>query len=147
MRHQNLFLTAAVLAFTSGSAAFSQSTTETVDLTLDIAQPSLFDSDLKDTFKGSVDDRSGLTTLEVTCSAGASAWLGLSRIDEACAVNGNGSIKNPNNPAQSLPRVSYSGASRSKPSRTAIPTPPPFWPTTCAQAARAPRTARSRAIW
>ena len=91
------------------SVALAQSTPETVKLTMEISQPSLFSSDERDKFKGVVDDRSGTTTLEADCSAGASAWLGLSRIDEACAVSGNGTIKNPNNPAQSLPRISYSG--------------------------------------
>ncbi|MFZ1469950.1 MAG: hypothetical protein WAT09_13385 [Paracoccaceae bacterium] len=93
----------------SSSIAFAQSTTEDVHITIGISQPSLFASDSNDVFKGTVDDRTGTTTLEVTCSAGASAWLGLSRIDEACAVAGNGAIKNPNNPAQTLPRIGYSG--------------------------------------
>jgi hypothetical protein len=89
--------------------AFAQSTTETVTFSLQAAQPSLFDSDLNDTFTGTVDDRMATTTFEVVCSAGASAWLGLSRVDEACSVAGNGLIKNPNNPAQTLPRVQFSG--------------------------------------
>ncbi len=92
-----------------GSAAFADSTTETVKLTMDINQPSLFSADLKDNFKSSIDDRSATTTFDVLCSAGASAWLGLSRIDQACAINGAGNIKNPNNPSQTLPRISYSG--------------------------------------
>jgi hypothetical protein len=92
-----------------GSAAIAQGTTETVKFDLSASQPSLFDSDRQDVFTGSVDDRSGTTQFEVTCSAGASAWLGLSRIDEACAVNGSGVIKNPNNPAQTLPRLNYMG--------------------------------------
>ncbi len=109
-------MTARVLLFAAApvllavpAATWAQSTTETVSITIQIDQPSLFSSDERDVFKGVVDDRSGTTTLESNCSAGASAWLGLSRIDEACAVSGNGTIKNPNNPAQSLPRVSYSG--------------------------------------
>lgn len=91
------------------AAGLAQATPERVTLDVDVTQPSLFSSDRKDVFKGVIDDRSGTTTLEVTCSAGASAWLGLSRIDEACAVSGNGTIKNPNNPSQALPRISYSG--------------------------------------
>lgn len=90
-------------------AALAQSASETVDITLRVNQPSLFDSDARDVFNGIVDDRSATTTLEITCSAGASAWLGLSRIDEACSVAGNGLIKNPNNPAQTLPRLNYLG--------------------------------------
>lgn len=100
---------AATLVVLSPVAVAAQSATETATLKMDISQPSLFSADRKDVFKGTVDDRSGMTSLEITCSAGASAWLGLSRIDEACAVAGNGTIKNPNNPAQSLPRISYSG--------------------------------------
>jgi hypothetical protein len=109
MKTQILSALTASLAVLSPSVGAAQSTTETVAVRMDISQPSLFSSDRQDVFKGTVDDRSGTTTLEITCSAGASAWLGLSRIDEACAVSGNGTIKNPNNPAQSLPRISYSG--------------------------------------
>lgn len=107
MKSPLLLASAALLALTA--PAFAQSTTETVDLTVRVNQPSLFDADRQDVFNGIVDDRSGTTTLEVVCSAGASAWLGLSRIDEACSVAGNGIIKNPNNPAQTLPRVAYMG--------------------------------------
>lgn len=103
----SLMTALSLIAF--GGAALAQSTTETVKFDLAAAQPSLFDSDRQDVFRGSVDDRSGTTTFEVTCSAGASAWLGLSRIDEACAVSGSGVIKNPNNPAQTLPRLNYMG--------------------------------------
>lgn len=102
------FAAASILTITPLSA-MAQVGTETVTFTVDVTQPSLFSNDRKDVFKGTVDDRSGTTVLEVTCSAGASAWLGLSRIDEACAVSGNGTIKNPNNPSQALPRISYSG--------------------------------------
>lgn len=104
---------ASVLIAVAGAAlatpALAQSTSETVDITLRVNQPSLFDSDRQDVFNGIVDDRLATTTLEITCSAGASAWLGLSRIDEACAVAGSGLIKNPNNPAQTLPRLAYMG--------------------------------------
>lgn len=105
------FLTLATAAFVALTplAALAQGTPERVTFSIDVTQPSLFSSDRKDVFRGTIDDRSGTTTLEITCSAGASAWLGLSRIDEACAVSGNGTIKNPNNPSQSLPRISYSG--------------------------------------
>lgn len=89
--------------------AFAQSVAETVTFTMQGQQPSLFDSDRQDVYRSSIDDRSGTTDFEVTCSAGASAWLGLSRIDEACAIAGNGIIKNPNNPAQTLPRIAYMG--------------------------------------
>ena len=101
---------ASALAFaTLGTLVHAQSATETVKFGLTVFQPSLFDSDQRDTFAGVVDDASGTTTLNVECSAGASAWLGLSRVDEACSTAGSGVIKNPSNPAQTLPRISYSG--------------------------------------
>jgi hypothetical protein len=100
--------TAAIATFVTG-AVHAQSASEAVKLTMQISQPSLFDTDRQDTFGSVIDDRSGTTTLDVTCSAGASAWLGLSRVDEACAVSGSGVIKNPNNPSQTLPRLSYLG--------------------------------------
>lgn len=104
------FSALAFLPLTLGAgAALAQSTTETVTLTMDINQPSLFSADLKDKYKSTIDDRSGTTTFDVLCSAGASAWLGLSRIDQACSVSGAGVIKNPNNASQTLPRISYSG--------------------------------------
>ncbi len=109
MKIQTLTLASAAWLAVFPMMGMAQSTTEVVTLKLDVNQPSLFSSDSKDIFKGSVDDRSGTTAFEVTCSAGASAWLGLSRIDEACAISGNGTIKNPTNPAQSLPRIGYSG--------------------------------------
>jgi hypothetical protein len=101
-------LSAAALVL-AAPAAFAQSTTETVTFAMQAQQPSLFDSDRQDVFRGTIDDRSGTTVFDVTCSAGASAWLGLSRIDEACSVAGSGIIKNPNNPAQTLPRLNYLG--------------------------------------
>lgn len=109
MRTRIQTLCIASLAALTPMAALAQSATEHVTVVIDINQPSLFSADSQDVFKGTIDDRSGSTTIQATCSAGASAWLGLSRIDEACAVSGNGTIKNPNNPSQSLPRISYSG--------------------------------------
>mgnify|MGYP003388456811 CR=1 FL=1 len=63
----------AVAAFALTSPAWAQGTSETVDLNLNIRQPSLFDSDARDSFSGVVDDRMGTTSLDVVCSAGASA--------------------------------------------------------------------------
>ena len=107
MRHTQLFVATALLALPQ--LAQAQSATETVSFSLQVSQPSLFDDDRRDTFVATIDDRSATTTFNVECSAGASAWLGLSRVDEACAVTGNGVIKNPNNPAQTLPRLAYMG--------------------------------------
>jgi hypothetical protein len=104
-----LLTTISALGLVFAATAHAQATPEVVSLTLTAKQPTLFDDDAKDTFVGTVDDRLGTTKYEVVCSAGASAWLGLSRVDEACAVSGNGVIKNPNNPAQTLPRLSYMG--------------------------------------
>lgn len=89
--------------------AFAEAAPETVNLTMTVNQPSLFDSSRRDTFHTVIDDRSGATTIDVECSAGRSALFGLSRTDEACAVSGAGLIKNPNNPSQTVPRVDISG--------------------------------------
>ena len=99
-------LTAFLLTSTFANAQDAQ---ETVKLTMSVNQPSLFDAKKRDMFKGTVDDRSGTTTFEVECSAGASAFFGMSRIDETCALTGSGSIKNPNNPAQAIQRIAYNG--------------------------------------
>lgn len=106
-------MTTILLAFASsfaffGAPAFAEGP-ETVKLTMEVVQPSLFDPKKRDTFKGTTDDRSGTTSINVECSAGASAYFGLSRVDETCAISGNGSIKNPNNPSQSAQRVNFNG--------------------------------------
>lgn len=87
----------------------AQAGPETVNLTMTVTQPSLFDSSRRDTFHTVIDDRSGTTTIDVECSAGRTALFGLSRTDEACAVSGSGLIKNPNNPSQTVPRVDIAG--------------------------------------
>jgi len=101
-------ITAASLVASAALPVHAQGT-ETITLTMQVEQPSLFDTSRRDTFRSVIDDRSGSTTLEVICSAGTSTLFGLSRTDEACSVTGSGSIKNPNNPSQSVPRVDYSG--------------------------------------
>ncbi len=102
-------LVAALFAVGLASTAGAQGASATATLDMTISQPSLFTEGRRDMFRSTIDDVTGTTTFEVECSAGASAWLGLSRVDEACAVTGNGLIKNPNNPAQTLPRLSYQG--------------------------------------
>ena len=109
MLTSQLGLATGLLCATLGASALAQGATETVKFGLTVFQPSLFDSDQRDTFSGVIDDRSATTTLNIECSAGASAWLGLSRVDEACSTAGSGTIKNPSNPAQTLPRISYAG--------------------------------------
>ena len=105
MRHL-LAVTAVVLV---PSGVLAQTGPETVTLTMQVEQPSLFDTSRRDTFRTVIDDRAGTTTLEVVCSAGTSALFGLSRTDEACSVAGSGMIKNPNNPSQSVQRIDYAG--------------------------------------
>lgn len=56
-----------------------------------------------------IDGSSGMTTFDMLRSASARAWLGLSRIDQACSVSDAGFIKNPNNASQTPPLISYSG--------------------------------------
>lgn len=82
---------------------------ESVSFTVAIDQPSIRDTSLNDTFVVKLDDAAVATQFELTCSAGSSALFGLVRSDETCQVAGSGSIKNPQNPAQSFPRVKYSG--------------------------------------
>ena len=50
-----------------------------------------------------------MTTFDVLRSAGARAWLGLSRIDLVCSVSGAVVIKNSSNASQTPPLISYSG--------------------------------------
>lgn len=103
-----LFATLSASAFFMTNT-LAQDASETVKLTMTVNQPSLFDTSKRDTFKGAVDDRSGTTAFEVECSAGSSAFMGLSRTDETCRVSGSGAIKNPNNPAQTAQRINYAG--------------------------------------
>lgn len=91
-------------------AVLAQETT-TVKFNLSVNQPTLFDEGdaVRDTFKGSVDDQSGVTSFEVVCSAGAKGTFGFGRKDETCAVTGEGIIRNPANPSQTIKRIAYSG--------------------------------------
>ncbi len=109
MRKFTLGLLVGLTTLGLGATVSAQTLPETVQFNLNVNQPALFDTSKRDTFKGIIDDRSGTTNFEVVCSAGSSAFLGLSRSDEACAVKGNGSIKNPNNPSQTAQRLNYSG--------------------------------------
>ena len=82
---------------------------DVVSVTMAIHQPSLLDESERDTFEATVDAPLSTTTLAVECSAGTTGTLGFGRNDEACAVSGSGVIKNPNNLAQTLPRIAFSG--------------------------------------
>ncbi len=108
MRKFTLTLALATTAM-AGMPAFAESTQETVSVTIEASQPSLFDKKMNDTYQGTIDDRSGTTNLAVECSAGSSAIWGLVRSDETCKVTGSGSIKNPNNPAQAVQRLNIAG--------------------------------------
>jgi hypothetical protein len=101
----------ATLVFMTGSA-FAQSPSNEVRVKMTISQPTLLDKTKQDTFDGSVDDASGTTSFKVICSAGADGKFVFDRVDESCSVSGNGVIKNPNNPSQTLPRINYSGGFR-----------------------------------
>lgn len=108
MRKSLFGLLATSTILTAGFAS-AQSLPETVSVTMEINQPSMFDTSKRDIFKGAIDDKSGATALTVECSPGASGTLGFGRIDETCAVKGSGSIKNPNNPSQTAVRINYQG--------------------------------------
>lgn len=98
-------LSATLLLAMTGSAMAQDS----VSIAMDIHQPSLLDESERDTFETTLDAPLSTTTFAVECSAGTTGTLGFGRNDEACAVSGSGVIKNPNNLAQTLPRIAYSG--------------------------------------
>jgi len=79
-----------------------------VDITLSASMPSLRDPARHDTFKFGVADAKVLTSLSLECQAGRTQALVL-RTNEQCSVSGTGSIVNPNNPSQKLPRTQYAG--------------------------------------
>jgi hypothetical protein len=100
---------AVAILISATSLSAQEAGSVTAKLVLDIKQPALFDKSEKDAFSGSVDDTSGTTTLKLICSPGASGKFGFGRVDETCAVTGNGAIKNPKNPSQVLQRINYAG--------------------------------------
>jgi len=110
----NKLLVASLLVTTAvgfAPAAFAQDVPHTVKFNLTAVQPTLFDDgdEIRDTFTGSVDDASGITSFEVVCSPGAKGTFGFGRKDETCAVSGTGWIRNPANLQQTLKRVVYNG--------------------------------------
>ena len=104
-----LLVTASMLSAITAFSTMAQTLPETVKLSLEIKQPTLLDDSKRDLFTGTIDDKTGTTTLKVECSAGASGTMGFGRVDETCAVAGNGLIKNPNKPTQTAARINYSG--------------------------------------
>ena len=109
MRKTMIGLTVATILASSQAYTNVFAGQERIGFKLDIYQPSLFDEQKHDNFKGNVDDNSGTTSLEVSCSAGKSIAWGMGRVDETCSVTGHGLIKNPNNPSQTAERVGYQG--------------------------------------
>lgn len=109
----NKFVVAALLSTSLSVVSFAALAQEstTVKFRLSVNQPTLFDEGdaIRDVFKGSVDDNSGVTSFEVVCSAGAKGTLGFGRKDETCAVTGEGIIRNPANLTQTIKRIAYSG--------------------------------------
>jgi len=79
-----------------------------VDLTINASMPSLRDPARHDSFKFGVVDAKVLTNLSLECQAGRTQALVL-RTNEQCSVSGTGSIVNPSNPNQKLPRTQYAG--------------------------------------
>jgi hypothetical protein len=71
--------------------------------------PSLKDPKQHDKFNVIVSDAQVVTNFTVQCKAGTSALGGLVKANEECAVTGNGTIINPNNPEQKFPRAQYTG--------------------------------------
>jgi len=105
----SLIVAASAALMCMAGTAFAQDTQFVVHYKLLVDQPSLFDKDAHDTFKGTIDDALGITSLKTECNAGSSGFIGLGRTDEACSLEGNGMIRNPNKPEQTALRVNYSG--------------------------------------
>jgi len=79
-----------------------------VDFSMNASMPSLRDASKHDTFKVGITDAKIATNLKIECQAGQTKAFVL-RTDEACSVSGTGSIINPSNPSQKLPRTQYAG--------------------------------------
>ncbi len=79
-----------------------------VDIGLTAEMPSIRDPARHDTFKVSLTDAKIATSLELECQAGRTQALVL-RTNEQCSVKGTGSIINPSNPGQRMPRTQYAG--------------------------------------
>jgi hypothetical protein len=79
-----------------------------VDINLSASMPSIRDPSRNDTFKVTLTDAKIVTSLELECQAGRTHALVL-RTNEQCSVKGTGSIVNPSNPSQKMPRAQYAG--------------------------------------
>ncbi|TNF50762.1 MAG: hypothetical protein EP309_12385, partial [Gammaproteobacteria bacterium] len=79
-----------------------------VDISFSANMPSLRDPGRNDSFKFTVADAKVVTNLALECQAGRTKAFVL-RTNEQCSVSGTGSIINPNNPSQKLPRTQYAG--------------------------------------
>ena len=94
---------ALILTGMLGGVAFGDDTV-TVHYKLTVDQPTLFGNGDFDTFVGQIDDNTGTTDINVQCNPSAKGFIGIGKVDEACNAVGKGTIKNPNNLSQSLPR-------------------------------------------
>lgn len=106
MRKLSLIAAAVAVAFSAGGAMAGGAD---VTFIMKGQQLSARNAKLNDTFSVTLDDAQVKTTLAIECSAGGSSWGGFIRNDEACGISGNGVIKNPNNPSQTIPRTQYRG--------------------------------------
>ena len=95
-----LFILAAPAAMADGNA---------VQFSMTSDMESLNDPSQNDVFNIALTDAQVVSKVTITCNAGSSKLFGLVRTDEACAIAGNGSLINPNDPTKQLPRVLYSG--------------------------------------
>ncbi len=79
-----------------------------VDFSMKAAMPSIRDASKNDAFKIDLADAKIVSSLALECQAGRTQAYVL-RTNEACSVSGTGSIVNPSNPGQKLPRTQYGG--------------------------------------
>lgn len=102
-------LALAVFSVVASSTALAADAQESkVSFTLEASMASLRDPALHDQFKVALADAKIATQLHLECQAGVTKALVL-RTDEACSVQGNGSIVNPQNASQKLLRTQYAG--------------------------------------
>jgi hypothetical protein len=102
-------LAAALLVLAGSPLVAGAEVSATVTFGGEANMPSLKDPKQHDKFNLVVSDAQVVTNFNIQCKAGTSALGGLVKANEECAVTGNGTITNPNNPEQKFPRTQYTG--------------------------------------
>lgn len=103
-------LIAAVLTSLAFPAMAQQAAPEAkVALTAVADMPSLKDISKRDSFTVRLADGQIVTSMNLGCQLGKAGTFGFGAQDRGCEVTGTGSILNPKNPQQMLPRAQYAG--------------------------------------